>query len=256
MGRIGYMKLDGRADAVTLFGWTLPWDTDFLALGAALFSHSLAALQTHGIQIVQRELYDSWGTLEQQRQALQTAGFNLRQAQHVYEYAADAGRVSSATSLRFESLASVGDEQMMAVMAQIIVDTPDQNIQDLIARDGLASFVAQDYAMLKREYDVDPAWWCLAYAPDGSLVGIFQSVKFKPYNEGNVAFIGVLSTQRGEGYGYALLAEATNRLLDAGLDLVNGRTDAQNIPMQRTFAKAGYQLASQVWTYETRLETS
>ena len=68
-------------------------------------------------------------------------------------------------------------------------------------------------------------------------------------NEGNIAYLGVVPEQRGHGYGLDLLAQATVILLKAGIDVVVARTNSHNLPMQRTFAKLGYQLESKIWTY-------
>ena len=49
--------------------------------------------------------------------------------------------------------------------------------------------------------------------------------------------------QRGRGYAYDLLAEATRLLATEGADRIVASTDVTNLPMAATFAKAGYPVA-------------
>jgi YD repeat-containing protein len=49
--------------------------------------------------------------------------------------------------------------------------------------------------------------------------------------------------QRGHGYAYDLLAEATRMLVAEGADRIVASTDVANTPMAVTFAKAGYPVA-------------
>jgi RimJ/RimL family protein N-acetyltransferase len=51
--------------------------------------------------------------------------------------------------------------------------------------------------------------------------------------------------QRGRGYAYDLLAEATHLLVAQGTDRIVASTHAANAPMAATFAKAGYPVAQQ-----------
>jgi RimJ/RimL family protein N-acetyltransferase len=55
-----------------------------------------------------------------------------------------------------------------------------------------------------------------------------------------VAFIGVVPEQRGHGYAFDLLVEATHLLVEQGVDRIVAGTDQGNFPMAATFAKAGY----------------
>ena len=251
LGRIGYMTLDGRADAVTIFGWTLPWDDDYLVLGTELLAKSVAILRQQGVQTIQRELYSVWGTLNAQRETLEAAGFGELQAQCVYELAAAGSQVNVPTRLQFKSLAEVGEVRFCELIQQATAGTPDRGIQQLIEQVGLEQFVIDSNHMLAAEHDVLDDWWCVAFSAD-KPIGFIQPVQFKNSTEGNIAYLGVLPDMRGNGYGFDLLAAGTAKLLEAGIELIIGRTDTDNIPMQRTFEKLGYQLESRVWTYEHR----
>lgn len=86
-------------------------------------------------------------------------------------------------------------------------------------------------------------WWRLAYTPAGELVGITGPAR----NHGGpiVGFVGVVPEQRGHGYGYDLLAEATHLLVAEGASAITAETDATNTPMARTFRRAGYPITQE-----------
>jgi hypothetical protein len=77
LGRIGFMTLDGRADAAAIFGWTIPWEGDYLPVGIRLLADSLSQLQQQGVRTVRRELNSTWDFLDQQIEILEAVGFKL-----------------------------------------------------------------------------------------------------------------------------------------------------------------------------------
>lgn len=81
-------------------------------------------------------------------------------------------------------------------------------------------------------------WWRLAWTPDGELVGI--TVPARNHSDPIVGFVGVLPEQRGHGYAYDLLVEATHLLVEAGMEVIVAATDQTNHPMAAAFARAGY----------------
>ncbi|MCW3841236.1 GNAT family N-acetyltransferase [Micromonospora yasonensis] len=81
-------------------------------------------------------------------------------------------------------------------------------------------------------------WWQLAFTPGGDLVGIIVPTRNQSHHI--VGFVGVLPGQRGHGYAYDLLVEATHRLVEVGADAIVAATDQGNTPMAATFARAGY----------------
>jgi RimJ/RimL family protein N-acetyltransferase len=254
VSRIGFMSLDGRADAVAIFGWKLPWDGDYLAVGTRLLEEILSQLQQQGVRSVQRELVSTWDFLDEQTRILAAVGFRLVQEQCFYEYSASLGAVDASSRLHYKPLSVVGDEQFMDVVRQATVGTLDRAIQYQIQGLGLEEFVQQDYSFIKNEHDLDPDWWRLAYTTDGELVGFLQPVRFKTGNEGNIAYLGVIPEKRGQGYSFDLLTKATAILVQAGVERIIGRTDRQNTPMKRAYEQVGYQLESRIWTFERSLE--
>jgi GNAT superfamily N-acetyltransferase len=80
--------------------------------------------------------------------------------------------------------------------------------------------------------------WRLAHTPAGDLVGL--TVPSRNHTSPVVAFVGVVPEQRGHGYAYDLLVEATHRLVGEGVEQIVANTDTTNTPMAAAFAKAGY----------------
>ncbi len=80
--------------------------------------------------------------------------------------------------------------------------------------------------------------WRVAYTPDGEVVGL--TVPSRNYFNPVIGVIGVVPEQRGHGYGYDLLVEATHILADQGAEKISAATDLGNAPMAAGFARAGY----------------
>ena len=55
-----------------------------------------------------------------------------------------------------------------------------------------------------------------------------------------IGLVGVVPEQRGNHYAYDLLVEATHLLVERDADQLVADTDATNLPMAATFARAGY----------------
>ena len=81
-------------------------------------------------------------------------------------------------------------------------------------------------------------WWRLARTADGDLVGL--TVPTRNYTDPVIGYVAVLPEQRGHGYAYDLLVEATRLLVAEGADRIIANTDVTNLPMAATFAKVGY----------------
>ena len=249
--RIGFFAIDGQPDVLGIMGWTLPWQANYLDLGRRLFDVVMPKLKEQQVRLIQRELYSSYGTFKQQAEILQGVGFELLQEQVVYELLAENYAPPAKTNrLRFEPADQVGKDEFNAIVARATADTKDRAIQKLVAKDGLNQFVDDSFEMLKAEHEVKPGWWNLAIEPDGSDIGFVQPVQFPNSTEGNIAYLGVVPPKRGNGYGFDLLCKGTELLIEDGITFINGRTDADNVPMQRVFEKLGYQRALQVSTYE------
>ncbi len=129
------------------------------------------------------------------------------------------------------------DEAVLDVLRHVHKGTLDAYARRDIARLGPEGAAREELATL-RWYPAPRAWWRLAYTPSGELVGI--TVPSRNYASPVIGFVGVVPEQRGHGYGYDLLVEATLMLVEAGMDTAAADTDTTNIPMVAAFARAGY----------------
>jgi RimJ/RimL family protein N-acetyltransferase len=86
-------------------------------------------------------------------------------------------------------------------------------------------------------------WWRLAFTHEGELVGL--TVPGRNPAGPTIGIIGVVPEQRGHGYSYDLVVEATHILVETGADAVTAETDTTNTPMAANFAKAGYPITQE-----------
>lgn len=86
-------------------------------------------------------------------------------------------------------------------------------------------------------------WWRLAFTRDGELVGL--TVPGRNYSHPVIGIVGVVPGQRGHGYAYDLLLEATHLLVEWGVTEIVAETDTTNTPMAATFARAGYPITQE-----------
>jgi RimJ/RimL family protein N-acetyltransferase len=138
---------------------------------------------------------------------------------------------------RLEFRPEPDDAVLLAVLRRIAQGSLDAHTRRAVAESGLDAAAKEDLDHLlwlpsPRE------WFRLAYTPGGKLVGI--TAPARNFRDPSVAFIGVVPEQRGHGYAFDLLVEATHLLVEQGVDRIVAGTDQGNFPMAATFAKAGY----------------
>ncbi|HEY3610819.1 MAG TPA: GNAT family N-acetyltransferase [Pseudonocardiaceae bacterium] len=134
------------------------------------------------------------------------------------------------------------DAAILDVFRRIHQGTLDAHSARTIAEHGIEAAAKEDLDIL--HWMPSPRdWWRLAYRQDGELVGL--AVPSRNYADPVIGYIGVVPEQRGHGYAYDLLVEATHLLVDNGADRVIAGTDVTNTPMAAAFAKAGYPIVAQ-----------
>ncbi|WP_460403280.1 GNAT family N-acetyltransferase [Actinophytocola sediminis] len=142
--------------------------------------------------------------------------------------------------LRFEP--EPDDDRIRAALAQIIVGSLDAHQRADVASGGLDAAVREDMEFL--HWMPSPReWWRLAYTPDGDLVGL--TVPGRNYGGPVIGIIGVVPGQRGHGYAFDLLVEATRILQTENAGQITAETDTTNTPMAATFARAGYPISQE-----------
>jgi RimJ/RimL family protein N-acetyltransferase len=129
------------------------------------------------------------------------------------------------------------DEAILEVLRRIHSDTLDAHARRTITAHGLDAAAQEDLDFL-RWCPSPREWWRLAHTPAGELVGL--TVPARNHTAPVIGIIGVVPEQRGHGYGFDLLAEATHLLVEQGVERVVAETDKTNTPMARTFARADY----------------
>lgn len=143
---------------------------------------------------------------------------------------------------RLEFRPEPDDDVILDVFRRVHEGSLDAHVRRTVAESGLEAAAREDLdIMLWMPAPRD--WWRLAYTPSGTLVGL--TLATRNHSDPVVGYIAVVPEQRGHGYAYDLLVEATHVLVEHGADRIVAGTDVGNLPMAKTFAKAGYPVAQQ-----------
>ncbi|MCO1576118.1 GNAT family N-acetyltransferase [Crossiella sp. SN42] len=129
------------------------------------------------------------------------------------------------------------EESVLAAFRLIHQDSLDAHVRRTVAAEGLEAAAQEELDYLKW-LPSGPETWLLAYTPAGELAGI--TVPGHTPTDPVVGYVGVVPEQRGRGYAFDLLVEATQVHAAAGVDRIVAATDQTNTPMAATFARAGY----------------
>jgi GNAT superfamily N-acetyltransferase len=170
--------------------------------------------------------------------AVQEAGLTFLVERYRYEWTPECGE--PAVPARLEFRPEPDDDVILDVFRRVHRSTLDAHTRRTIAASGLDAAAQEDLDYLRR-MPGPREWWRLAYTPGGDLAGL--AAPTRNYTEPVVGYIAVVPEQRGHGYAYDLLAEATRLLVAEGADRIVAATDVINFPMAATFAKAGYPVA-------------
>lgn len=138
---------------------------------------------------------------------------------------------------RLRYLPEPDDEVILDVLRRMTEGSLDAHQRRLADTEGALAAARDDLDFL--HWMPSPReWWRLAYTVDGALVGL--TVPGANFGGPVIGIIGVVPEQRGHGYAYDLLVEATHLLVETGATEITAETDATNTPMAATFARAGY----------------
>jgi RimJ/RimL family protein N-acetyltransferase len=138
---------------------------------------------------------------------------------------------------RLEFRPDPDDDAFLDVFRQIHHGSLDAHTRQTIANSGHEAAAREELDFL-RWLPSPRDWWLLAYTPAGELVGL--TVPARNFNHPIIGYVGVVPEQRGNGYAYDLLVEATHRLAAEGVDRIVAATDVTNTPMAAAFARANY----------------
>jgi RimJ/RimL family protein N-acetyltransferase len=143
---------------------------------------------------------------------------------------------------RLEFRPEPDDERILDILRRIVVGSLDAHEKRTRDSDG-ADAAARDELEFLNWMPSPREWWRLAYTPDGELVGL--TVPGRNYANPVIGIIGVVPEQRGHGYAFDLLVEATHLLVEEGVEEIVAETDTTNTPMAANFAKAGYPITQE-----------
>lgn len=243
-GRVAFWKLpktDKPSDIILL---DLEWEReDYLSIGQSLLqevisiAHRLGSGRI-GYVLDTPPIAPQWHYCSEQRaQLLETVGFKLERETYRFELNTANHPVAFPTGLIFKSLSEVGEDAFIDALARVSAQSLDQRTRqdrEMMGAEAEARMTFEDLAQM--EYD--PAWWQLAYAPDGALVGLVMPTKSPTF--ATIGYIGVVPEQRGHGYIHLLLQQGMATLNAAGEHFLRTDTDVSNTPMANAFRRAGY----------------
>ncbi|MFG2333319.1 GNAT family N-acetyltransferase [Streptomyces sp. NPDC048604] len=131
-------------------------------------------------------------------------------------------------------------EDLVALMTPVMEGTLDAHGQADLAS-GLSAREAAElqYDEELAQYTTPREWWRIAELPGtGEPVGFVIPARnnYHPI----IAYIGVLPAHRGKGYIDEVLREGTAVLAAQDVPRIRAATDVGNVPMARSFARAGY----------------
>ncbi|MFG2773448.1 GNAT family N-acetyltransferase [Streptomyces sp. NPDC048350] len=139
--------------------------------------------------------------------------------------------------LTFRSLAELGPDPFVAVLAELLADTADARLAADVRQHGVrraAELLFEETAELKHE----PEWWELGHDADGTVAVI--SLPAESPSVPVIGFVGVAPAHRGKGYATSVVVRGTRVLTAAGATEIRGDCDRANVAMAKAFQRAGY----------------
>ena len=152
-----------------------------------------------------------------------------------FEWTAEAGLPLPSERLIF--FPEPDDDVFLNVFQQVAIGSLDHGTIESVARLGLEGHARETLAC-HRGMRGDRAWWRTAFTRNGERVGF--TIPSANEDSHVIGYLGVVPEMRGHGYAVDLLAEATRILAGDGAERVRADTDLTNVPMARTFERAGY----------------
>lgn len=134
------------------------------------------------------------------------------------------------------------DERVLDVLRRVAHGSLDAHDRRAIEKGGYEE-AARDQLEFVHWMPSPREWLRLAYTMDGALAGI--TIPGRNYAGPTIGLVAVVPEQRGNGYAYDLLVEATHLLVGEGAAQVTAETDTTNTPMAATFARAGYPITQE-----------
>jgi predicted N-acetyltransferase YhbS len=245
LGRVAFWTLPGMEEPFALVLLDVPWDGDHVGVGKRLLGEVLEEARALGAGEIEHVLDDPpmrpqfQFHPEKRVELLESVGFAFRRETGRFEWRGEESPTPP-QRLVFCTVEEVGEDAFVEAMREVSEGTLDREIRGEHEKLG-AQEAAREFFEDAKRVKHDPAWWRLAYAQDGELVGLVMPAE--PPGFLTIFYVGVVPGMRGRGYVDDLLAAGTVTLLEVrernGKPLITD-TDVANEPMAAGFVRAGW----------------
>jgi len=251
--RVAYWAFTSSSNEIKMMGLHLPWDKEYLAAGQKLIRESLRRMRAGGATGLEVRIYsDSTPFLEKQTILLQEIGMPLIEEKKSFLLDEIADPIIKPERLTFRSLAESDEETFIDAIKRVTEGTLDRDNSLEVSELG-AGPAALNYFNILKDIEYKPAWWQLAYKPDGKLAGLVVPQKFSA-DGGVINYIGVVPDERGNGYVNDLLARGSQILKADGIKKIIADIDVDNFPLAKALLRAGYKETRTIWVYKMELK--
>ncbi|MFI2361931.1 GNAT family N-acetyltransferase [Promicromonospora sp. NPDC019610] len=241
-------ELVGNVVLWTIPGRSVPMDLVLFEPGddetaAALLTHAAELARSLGAE-TQGHVLDAPSQAPQfqrdpeGRERLLTAqGFSVSRDGHRFLRSDGDPLPAQDDRLRWRSLAELGEEPFVDLLAETFTDTKDSIFLAEIAEHGLRGAAERNLAEM-RELEHEPDWFEIGY--DEQYRPVAVSLPARTASSAVIGLIAVAPAGRGHGYATAAVARGTQVLVTAGATEIRGDCDAGNVAMFKAFERAGY----------------
>jgi hypothetical protein len=247
LGRVAFWTLPGMEEPFALVLLDVPWDGEYMDVGTRLLGDVLEEARALGAEEIEHVVDDPpmqpqfQDHRERRVELLESVGFAFRRETGRFEWR---GGQPPAIPVRlsFRTLEEVGEDAFVEAMKEVSEGTLDREIREERERLG-AQRAAREFFDDARRVEHDPAWWRLAFTPEGELVGLVMPAE--PPGFLTIFYVGVVPQMRGQGHVDDLLAFGTATLLETRRKGGNEKplradTDVANEPMAAAFRRVGW----------------
>jgi predicted N-acetyltransferase YhbS len=174
---------------------------------------------------------------EFREQLLARAGFSLIRDGRRFVWRDGTPLPPPDSRLTWRSLAELGPEPFIDVLADVFTDTADSIFRDEVAEHGVRGAATLNFNDM-REMDHEPQWYEIGYDGDDRPVAV--SLPARNAGSAVIGLVGVASAHRGHGYATAVVTRGAQILVANGATEIRGDCDAANVGMAKAFERAGF----------------